>query len=150
MEERTVTVERQKLICTLKENRSTHSEDYQQAVRDYKDLARDRLAASKRKAEQRLEDRFARISQAIDRFDPDDDELTDRVTVIDAVTFNLRVPQDHTKAYNVAIQMAEWEVGDTVELTQFQFQCFVLDDWDWKPEFARLQQDYAFANSARR
>jgi len=39
--------------------------------------------------------------------------------------------------------MAEWEVNDTVELTQSQFQCFVLDDWDWRHEFDVLNARYS-------
>lgn len=141
--ERTVTVNRKNLLEKLRENLTKHRREYEEAVAGYKTLARERLEKTKRKAETALADNFGRIKQKIDRFDPEDENgLADVVTIIQSQSFNLKVPKDHSDAYRVAIQMAEWEVSDTVELTQGQFQCFVLDDWDWQKEFQQVTKMY--------
>lgn len=143
LEGRTVLVSRTRLLKTLHENREKHSRDYKQAVIDYKDVALERSSKALDKAKRDLESNFAAVVHKINNFDPENVSVGDRVTILQAVAFDLRVPEDHTKAYDVAIQMADWEVNDNVELTQAQFQCFVLDDWDWKRDFERLQRSYA-------
>ncbi len=93
------------------------------------------------RAEKSIKDNEAMILAKLERFDPEDPPSSQMV-VLNQIAFHLEVPRDHTKSYDVAIQMAEWEVGETVELTQGQFQCFVMDDWDWKDEFAHLNKRY--------
>lgn len=144
--ERTVTVKVSDLLAKLKENRQKHQEEYQESVAGYKVLAGERLARLREKAESALVANFDRIAEKIDEFDPEDEEgLTDQVTLITSMTFNLKVPQDHTRSYDVAIEMAEWETREEIELTQAQFQCFVLDDWEWQQEFKHLNKSYSFA-----
>ena len=77
--ERTVTVNREDLLATLKGNREQHRRDYIESMQGYCQTASEALAA-----------------------------------IIAALS--------STKPYDVAIAMAEWEVGDTIELTQSQFQ----------------------------
>lgn len=147
-EERTVTVSREKLLSTLKENREKHAREYQESVAGYKVLAKERLQKKLSWARKTLKANFDEVSRKIDEFDLDDDEnpLTDTVSMLSSVSFSLEVPRDHTKSYDVAISMAEWEVGDTIELTQSQFQCFVLDDWDWKKKFSVMNKLYTSAS----
>ena len=49
--------------------------------------------------------------------------------------FNLPQPEDHTRDYDAIIEQVEWEVEDTITLTQQQFNQFVRDDWGWKEDF---------------
>lgn len=143
--ERTVVVEKSRLLSTLKENRQKHQREYDDAVAGYKQLATERLTDLKSKAASKLDSNFESIQARIDAFDPDDGELTDVVTLLSSMTFNLKVPRNHVESYNVAIEMAEWETRDEIELTQRQFQCFVLDDWDWQNEFKALSKTYTQA-----
>ena len=56
-------------------------------------------------------------------------------------TIELEAPEDHTKAYDRIIRMLEMSVKDEIEVSELQFQQYVLDDWTWKFHFA--------SNSAR-
>jgi hypothetical protein len=149
--ERTVTVNREQLLATLKENREKHQKEYQESVAGYKVLAGERLAKLHAKAEAALMEQRELLNRKIAEFDPEDeDRLDDHVTLINTMTFHLKVPVDHTSSYDVAIKMAEWEVADVVELTQGQFQCFVMDDWDWQEEFKHLNKAYSVAAMRQR
>lgn len=139
--ERTVTVRRDKLLATLKDNLERHKASYDSAVAGYKNTAKAELERHVVKSHKSIDDSAAMIVAKIDRFDPSD-PLSDTVTLLSGISFRLDVPRDHSKSYEVAIQMAEWEVGDTIELTQSQFQCFVLDDWDWKVDFENVTRSY--------
>lgn len=149
---RKVKVQRLKLLETLKQNLDTHRKEYQESLLAYQSLAKERLHKLQRKAQQALADNFAAIEQKIDRFDPEseDHDLSDTVVLLNTLSFNLKVPQDHSRSYEVAIQMAEWEVEETIELTQDQFQAFVLDDWEWQQEFKFLNRSYTEAVAAHR
>lgn len=149
-DERTVTVDRQKLIETLKSNREKHSNSFREAISGYKHLAMERLVKLRERAKANVDDNFDDIKIKIERFNPNEESLlSDTVTLVNSMNFHLEVPQNHTKSYDVAIQMAEWEVNPTVELTQSQFQCFVLDDWDWKKKFESLSKSYSVAAGKR-
>jgi len=139
--ERTVTVNRMKLLETLKSNREKHQKAYREAVAGYREAATEALNEQVAKARMAIEDNAAMIAVKIERFDPDD-PLSNQVVVLGQMAFTLEVPKDHTKSYDVAIEMAEWEVDDNIKLTQSQFQCFVMDDWDWKPSFEHLNKSY--------
>lgn len=149
---RKVKVQRLKLLETLKQNLDTHRKEYQESLLAYQSLAKERLHKLQRKAQQALADNFAAIERKIDRFDPEseDHDLSDTVVLLNTLSFNLKVPQDHSRSYEVAIQMAEWEVEETIELTQDQFQAFVLDDWEWQQEFKFLNRSYTEAVAAHR
>jgi tRNA A37 N6-isopentenylltransferase MiaA len=56
-------------------------------------------------------------------------------------TIELEAPEDHTKDYDRIIRMLEMSVKDEIEVSELQFQQYVLDDWTWKFHFA--------SNSAR-
>ena len=140
--ERTVTVDRLKLLDTLKTNRETHQREYRESVAGYRQAAIKELERQLAKAVRLVQENGSIIRMKIEKFDPDD-PLDDLVTVISSISFNLEVPKDHTKSYDVAIEMATWEVSETIELTQSQFQCFVMDDWEWKREFEGLNKTYS-------
>ena len=139
--ERTVTVDRMKLLETLRSNRDTHTKSYRESVAGYKEQASAALKKQLEAAKKAIDDNAEMIAVKIDRFDPDE-PLGDQVVVLGKISFTLEVPKDHTASYDVAIQMAEWEVGETIELTQSQFQCFVMDRWDWKKSFEYLNKSY--------
>jgi hypothetical protein len=142
LEERTVTVNRIKLLDTLRENREIHKHAYVESVAGYRSDATTELEKQVSRARKLIADNQAMIAAKIDRFDPDD-ALQNQVIVLSQVSFFLEVPQDHTRSYDVAIQMAEWEVGENIQLTQSQFQCFVMDDWEWKQKFMHLNKSYS-------
>lgn len=143
--ERTVTVNRKNLLEKLRENRDKHQREYRESLEGYRALAQERLVRLREKALRDVEENFDLIATKLEKFDPEDEDrrLGDMVTLLQSMSFSLKVPQDHTRSYDVAIEMAEWEVNETVELMQSQFQCFVLDDWEWQQEFKQLNKTYA-------
>ena len=139
-QERTVTISTHKLLVKLKANLKKHKAEYAEAVIGYKEMAAQRLKQELTAATHRLEKNFRMLEQRIDEFDPDEQNNT--VVLMDTVHFKMMVPKDHSKAYEVAIQMAEWEENKTIDLLQSQFQCFVMDDWEWKDEFESVTKRY--------
>ena len=137
---RKVTVDRQQLLTALRQNKAKHVAEYTEAVRGYKEQATQRLESAIKTARRRLTDAMASIQKRIDAFG--DEQLPDVITVLNTECFALKVPRNHEKSYEVAIRMAEMEVADTVELGQDEFQCFVLDDWEWKNEFTAINSTY--------
>jgi hypothetical protein len=141
LEERTVTVKREKLLSKLQENLRKHEKEYAEALEGYKKVAENKLTGLYEKSRTELEHSFHTIKGRIQCFDPNDPQ-PETVVLSHQISFNLPVPQDHSGDYRIAIQMAEWEVNDEVELTQGQFQCFVLDDWEWQTDFQNTSAMY--------
>lgn len=137
---RTVTVKREDLLNTLRENLSLHRRKYEEALRGYKEVAMRRLEKLKADTYNKIADEFQKIVEQIDKFDPE--RMDECIVLVHSANFRLAVPQDHSSSYEVAIRMAEWEVEDVITLTQAEFQCFVMDDWDWTREFQTISESY--------
>jgi hypothetical protein len=149
LEEQVTTVPKKRLLETLKLNREKHQRDYEESLAGYKTLAAERLEKLKAQAMKDLKKNFDALAEKIQTADFTDPEerLPNTVTLLSAMSFHLKVPENHSRAYDVAIAQAEWETKDTIELTQRQFQCFVLDDWDWREEFQHINKAYSIANN---
>jgi len=117
-------------------------------MESYTVLAKAKLEKLKDKAQKILDENFADISKRIEEFDPEEGQMQDVIQLISSMTFDLRVPEDHSKAYDVAIEMATWEKRDEIILLQSQFECFVRDDWDWSKDFEHLNFRYSKAVGA--
>ena len=59
-----------------------------------------------------------------------------------STTIALVAPQDHTKEYDLNIQMLEMSEDEKLVISQEQFQNFVQDDWDWRPDFLTNSAQY--------
>lgn len=76
--------------------------------------------------------------------------LKDRISELEAgevirlssVSFNLAVPKNHAKDYDQVIKMVEMSVDDTLKLRADEFACYVMDDWEWKPDFEATKSIY--------
>jgi NOL1/NOP2/fmu family ribosome biogenesis protein len=51
-------------------------------------------------------------------------------------------PEDHTKDYNTVLNMLEMSTDDVIELSRHDFENFVLDNWDWKPQWTMSNSKY--------
>jgi hypothetical protein len=111
----TIRVKKDDLIATLRGNRDIHRETFLKA----QDVYREKVIAA---FEERLE--AARNGEKI-------------LTYI-----NLPEPEDHTDAFNTAINMLEWEIGDEVDLDRRDFQRFVQNQWEWGASFAANTGSY--------
>lgn len=111
----TITVEKNDLLHTLRENRKRHKAQYEQARDGYRQKVGDELA-------KRLEQ--VRAGKPID------------------LAFRLPEPRDHTADYDRAILMLEWDTDTEVSLDHQEFQTYVQDDWTWKRDFAATNSTY--------
>lgn len=118
-----VTVDRERLLATLKENLKTHVVEYDEAVIAYREEASKALR------------RRANEIKGGDSLDPNID---------------LPRPQSYAADYERAISMVEWSVESEVVLDEHEFRCYVLDEWAWKSSFASNTRSYlAGAKAAR-
>lgn len=112
---KTITVSKADLIKTLEENRGEHMEQFTKAQEAYRTAVIDVL-------DSRLQQ--ARSGGPIRTF------------------IDLPEPRNYTDSYTSAIKALEWEVNDTVELDQAEFNRLVLNNWEWAQNFAATTQSY--------
>jgi len=59
------------------------------------------------------------------------------------VYINLTLPHDQTKDYDRAIGMLSMSVEDVIELSEHEYQQYVMDDWSWKMNFLTGNSTYS-------
>ncbi len=143
-QKRTVEVNRLKLVETLKANREAHNQNYLEAVEGYKALALEKLQDGYEAAKVKLDKNLDRGKLALEQFDPSSPkDSADWLVLVEGINVELRVPRNFSKEYDAAIDMASWDVRETLELTHAEFQCFVRDQWDWTTDFIRTTAIYS-------
>lgn len=100
---RTIKVDKNKLIEKIKENKKVHIEAYEKALIAYKAEALIQLSLLIKKAEQ------------------GDTKLN----------LHLTTPINNSENYDKIVEMFEWEVEDFVELEQQEFNEYVQDETDF-------------------
>ncbi len=128
-EDREVKVRRDELLSVLKENRERHIQDYKTACVGYREVAL-----------RRIEEGFQEAREVVDR-------LKEGQTVAVGFRISLSVPVSYEKAYDQIIRMMEMSVDTEIVLTASQFACFVMDDWEWKEEWASSNAQYIRAGA---
>lgn len=116
---RKITVDKADLAETITRNRDAHKAEYDKAVEVY----RVRFVEEAKKF---AEDSIARSRQ--------------RVAFGNFVW--LPVPEEHTEDYDRALLMLDWELGDTVELSQEEFATLVQNQWNWIRSFTANTSSY--------
>jgi uncharacterized protein YbgA (DUF1722 family) len=111
---KTVKVDKDKLLTTLKANREKHVAEYDEALENYKAAAVEVLA-------KRLKE--ARKGNILLHFDLPD-------------------PRKFEEDYDQAIEMVEWSLDDEIELMEQDFKAFVLNKWAWEQLFAGTTSIY--------
>lgn len=142
-QERKVEVNRLELVKTLKENLRIHGNEYQEALAGYKQAFLEKAEEAFKNARIRLDKKFKQVKQESEGWTTED--ITKRhasIQIVDPVYLTLPVPRSYEKEYLAAIDMASWDVRDTLELTMAEFNCFVRDEWDWKDEFVTTSSMY--------
>jgi hypothetical protein len=105
---RPITVDKGPLLKTLRANREQHRTIFEEAVEGYR-----------AEAVKQLTDHLQRVKSGKPK----------------RVQIYIPEPGDHTRDYDVAIEMIEMSIGNTIELDETSFRSFVKDDWDWKRQF---------------
>ena len=141
---RKVEVNRLKLIETLKSNKDKHVKEYEDAKAGYKSALLTKLDAAVEDARKSIEKQYTKRKEEIGAItDEDIENQQDYVQLLPAVTVQMKVPRSYAKEYDAAIDIATWDVRDTLELSNAEFTCFVRDEWDWKGEFTATSKMYA-------
>ncbi len=104
-----VTVKKEELLEKLRANRSSHRDVFLKAQEEYR-------AEVIVELDKMLED--ARGGRRIRRM------------------VALPEPEDHTADYDRVIAMLEMSVGLEIEISEHEFQRYVLDQWEWAGSFA--------------
>lgn len=129
--DRSVTVDRWKLIDRLKANLELHRKDYAEAIQGYRiKLKRD-------------------LHDALFQFD-------DKCNAeIENLHIEFDFPRNYEKDYLEAINMLEWSEDEKITLDLQLFRQYVQNEWSWSQSFDGINSTYkAFAvgavGSARR
>lgn len=112
----TVKVDRKGLLMKLEVNRDNHRALFLKAQEGYRKIVIEELDKSLRDAR---EGRNIRTMIA------------------------LQAPQDHTDDYDNVIEMLKMSVDTTVEIAAHDFQCYVMDKWQWAATANFLNSTYA-------
>lgn len=141
--DRQVEVNREKLVAILRDNKQKHIKEYDEAVLGYREMALEKLQSEYEKAKVSIERNLEKSKVLIQEFDPSASKKhSDWLTLVEAVNVQLPVPRNFSKEYDAAIDMASWDVRETLELTHAEFQCFVRDVWDWSNDFFEVSKRY--------
>lgn len=110
-----ITVDKDRLLKTLKTNRDEHRDLFLQAQ-----------GVFRQKVIEALDERLARArgGEKVELF------------------ISLREPQDYTEEFDRTISMIEWSQGDTMDLSEKDFQRYVLNKWEWAEAFASSTAQY--------
>src|SRR5271157_3200498 len=100
---------RTKLVAKLKENKTKHKAEFDEALRGYQKAFLDRAEA--------LVEIVATAIKAEER-------------CVFSEDFGLEKPVNYAKDYDMAIEMLENHEAETVELSLQEFNAFVRDEWE--------------------
>lgn len=141
---RIVRVNRIGLVETLKKNRSSHIEQFDEAMLGYKELALLKIEEAFVGLEDRLRYRKEEITTKIKSFTAETaGNFSDYLVILEQVVVNLKLPVSYADAYDAAIDMATFDTREELELSGAEFQCFCRNVWDWTYEFANTTNMYS-------
>ena len=125
---RSVKIEKTSLMQIVRNNRDKHVKEYKEAIEDYKSgvlkVATDNLERAK----------------------------TGNLETFKKIENRPPEPVSYEKEYSRAIRQLELSVDDVIEIEDDVFNQLVLDEWQWKGQFAATNsflKSYTVAGSAR-
>jgi len=111
----TISVEREKLIGILQDNRQKHEAEYEKSVEGYKKMLVTHAEAN--------------LARAKEGRHPNG--------------FPHRRPQNYLPQYDRALGMLKLTEDKDVSLSAYDYARFVEDDWDWKDTFVASSSAFA-------
>jgi hypothetical protein len=111
-----VIVDKAELLATLQANRDNHGSSYKLACDGFR-------AEAVRRIDRMLTD--ARGSGVVTQY------------------VGLIEPQDHTGDYDRVIRLFSMSVDSRAVLSEREFGCYVMDQWEWANDFRLLTTSYA-------
>lgn len=116
-----ITVNTEKLLEIVKENRHTHKNEYTEAYSVY----RDKL----------LEEVRNKL------FEAENDRRENRINP--NFRTELIEPTEHLDEYDTVIGMLDLHIGELIELSMHDYQQYVQDKWTWKETFSITNSMYS-------
>lgn len=110
-----VSVNKDRLLHTLRSNLEKHVKEYKEASEKYPKIVMQELR------------KRATLIEGGSKVD---------------LRFDLPEPRSFETEYEDAIQMLQWSQDDVVVLDQQQFKQYVQDEWHWQKAFAASTQMY--------
>lgn len=110
---KSVNVSRLMLLEKLRENLSTHRQQYAEAVSDYRKRIQIELSLA--------------LKQVNDETYPTDS--------IPKLAINFSIPTNHEKDYVDVIEMLEFSVDETINLDRESFKAYIKNEWSWSQPF---------------
>lgn len=111
-----ITVDVDKVLNTLRENRDAHRAIFEEALEGYRSVVIDTL-------EQQLA--RAKAGKKINAY------------------IQFSQPEDHTSDYDRVIRMLEWTTDHEITLSEHDFAQYVLNDWKWQQQFLTSNSAYS-------
>jgi len=106
-----LTFNKAQILEKLESNKKKHASDFKGAISEY-------WKALEEKLEKFLSLAKAKKGEKHDFF------------------INLPVPKSYEDRYDTIIQMLEMSTDTEITLTEIEFRQFIMDEWDWKGDFA--------------
>lgn len=117
-----VTVKKNDLIDILQENRKRHVEIFKEAYEEYRKQYIEYLREA------------MRLAQGPGRVLTPDNYPSE--------------PRCYVKSYDLAIEMMEMSIDETVDLSEQDFRRYVRDEWEWKDDFFLSNSSYSSSSSS--
>lgn len=113
--EKSLTFPKKEVLRRIKENRDKHAEDYEEAMKGFKEALQELL------------------TEKLDMLANGD---------IPSLDIDLREPFHHLKEYDRMVDMLELTEETEITLTHYDFSKYVRDEWDWKEDFVNISNMY--------
>lgn len=114
-----ISVNRDKMILTLKDNKASHVKIYEEACTGF--------------------------LKEVEKIMSSDASPTIKIQQING----LRCPENHSREYDVVIKMCSMSVEENIKLTQSDFRQYMCDQWNWADDFLYSNAAYSATARAK-
>lgn len=149
-------VDRNQLLSILKENKARHDALLEAAVSGYWLAVKERVEQKRtefKEYDNNLNSYFYKLTDILlDKIEKKEKVDDCGHINVPKPNFNymidLRYPESHTAEYNRAIRSVELNVYDKIELSESEFNQYVMNDWSWKNSFILSNSLYVLSGAA--
>jgi hypothetical protein len=117
----TVTIEKDKLLKKIKQNRDEHKLIYDEAMTGWKEEVLETLKNA------------VQLAENYDEYN---------------TFFDIQKPEHHLAEYDRIIEMIEWNINEIIDLDPEEFNRFVRDKWNWTNDFLSTSSSYSTVSSS--
>jgi hypothetical protein len=146
-----VIIDKRQLLSIIKDNLEKHDAIYEVACSGFWQAAQEKLNNKKAKFEQTLNDLNKEFSFHFDIVQTNLDKKDRNLSLPSRIgesflsfdyNLGLNYSENHSDDYKRTIRMLELSVADKIQLTQSEFDAYVLNNWTWKNSFNSTNLTY--------